>query len=130
MDSHAWTLVLLLLPAASCALSPGSTALWPEHAYARELVLSQTEPAPAKQAASDKELAKKTQNPVADLISVPFQNNTSFGIGPDDAVQNVTNIQPVIPTKLGDDDAAGYYYVENPAFGPDWLLRFQVQLLF
>ena len=27
------------------------------------------------------ELAKKTQNPVADLISVPFQNNTGIRLG-------------------------------------------------
>ena len=28
------------------------------------------------------ELAKKTQNPVADLISVPLQNNLNFGRAP------------------------------------------------
>ncbi|MHC5063751.1 MAG: hypothetical protein ACYTG5_07240, partial [Planctomycetota bacterium] len=28
------------------------------------------------------ELARKTQNPIADLISVPFQNNINFGVGP------------------------------------------------
>src|SRR5262245_46577731 len=33
-------------------------------------------------AQDDTELAKKTQNPVADLISVPFQNNINFGVGP------------------------------------------------
>ena len=32
---------------------------------------------------SDTELAKKTQNPVADLISVPFQNNFYFNTGPE-----------------------------------------------
>ena len=31
------------------------------------------------------DLAKKTQNPVADLISVPFQNNFNFSAGPNDA---------------------------------------------
>jgi hypothetical protein len=31
------------------------------------------------------ELAKETQNPIANLISVPFQNNFNFGIGPNDA---------------------------------------------
>jgi hypothetical protein len=49
------------------------------------------------------ELAKKTQNPVADLISVPFQNDLSFGLGPRDATQWVMNVQPVIPIKLTDD---------------------------
>ena len=49
---------------------------------------------------STTDLAKKTQNPVADLISIPFQNNTNFGIGPHDRVQNVLNVQPVIPFNL------------------------------
>jgi hypothetical protein len=47
------------------------------------------------------DLAKKSQNPVADLISLPFQNNTYFGIGPGDKTANVLNIQPVIPVSLG-----------------------------
>ncbi|MCX8021540.1 MAG: hypothetical protein N2745_02055 [Syntrophorhabdaceae bacterium] len=46
------------------------------------------------------ELAKKSQNPVADMISLPFQNNTNFRYGPDNDVQNVLNIQPVIPFNL------------------------------
>jgi hypothetical protein len=49
------------------------------------------------------ELAKAVQNPVASLISLPFQNNTNFGVGPDDKVQNVLNIQPVWPFALTDD---------------------------
>ena len=49
------------------------------------------------------ELAKKTQNPVSDLISLPFQNNTNFGMGPDDKTQNVLNIQPVWPFALNED---------------------------
>ncbi|NNE03724.1 MAG: neuromedin U [Eudoraea sp.] len=47
------------------------------------------------------ELAKKAQNPIANMISVPIQNNTNFGIGPFERSQNVTNVQPVIPTSLG-----------------------------
>lgn len=49
------------------------------------------------------DLAKKTQNPVSDLISLPLQNNINFGVGPGDDVQNVLNIQPVIPLKLSED---------------------------
>ena len=47
------------------------------------------------------DLAKASQNPVAAMISVPFQNNTLFGAGPDDDIANVLNIQPVIPVNLG-----------------------------
>jgi len=48
------------------------------------------------------DLAKAAQNPVAAMISLPFQNNTLFGVGPDDDVANVLNIQPVIPFTVGD----------------------------
>jgi hypothetical protein len=49
---------------------------------------------------SNTDLAKKTQNPVADLISIPLQNNMNFGIGPNNRMQNVLNVQPVIPISL------------------------------
>jgi len=48
------------------------------------------------------ELAKATQNPLASMISLPFQNNTNFGIGPGDDTQNILNIQPVWPFELND----------------------------
>jgi len=51
---------------------------------------------------SQGDLAKQAQNPIANLISLPFQNNTNFGLGPDDEVQNVLNIQPVIPVTLNE----------------------------
>jgi hypothetical protein len=47
------------------------------------------------------DLAKASQNPVAAMISLPFQNNTFFGVGPDDDTANVLNIQPVIPIGIG-----------------------------
>ena len=46
------------------------------------------------------DLREAAQNPIADLISVPFQNNTNFDIGHTDNTQNVLNIQPVYPTHL------------------------------
>jgi len=49
------------------------------------------------------DLAQKTQNPISDLISLPFQNNTNFGIGPHNRTQNVLNIQPVIPFSISED---------------------------
>jgi len=56
--------------------------------------------APSDGQANAAELAKKLQNPVADLISVPLQNNWDFGIGPADAMRYTVNIQPVIPVSL------------------------------
>src|SRR5438552_2028749 len=42
------------------------------------------------------------QNPVGDLISVPFQNNINFPIGQFSRVQDVLNIQPVVPIHLSE----------------------------
>ena len=54
------------------------------------------------QAAAAAALAKAAQNPVADLVSVPMQLNMNFGTGPEDDVQLVLNIQPVLPFSLND----------------------------
>jgi hypothetical protein len=51
-------------------------------------------------AQSADELAKQTQNPVANLISVPFQANWDAGIGAREAVGTTLNIQPVAPFSL------------------------------
>jgi hypothetical protein len=49
------------------------------------------------------ELAKKLSNPVADLISIPFQFNYNGGIGPqENGSQWYVNVQPVIPITLND----------------------------
>jgi hypothetical protein len=49
---------------------------------------------------SAEELAKLAQNPVGNLISVPFQNNTNLNTGPLKGTQNILNIQPVIPIEV------------------------------
>ena len=49
---------------------------------------------------ADSSLAQQLQNPVAALISVPFQNNFDFGIGPSKATRYLLNVQPVIPFSL------------------------------
>lgn len=53
-------------------------------------------------AATTEELAKAAQNPIASLISLPFQNNTNFNFGPQEKTQNILNIQPVLPFELTD----------------------------
>ena len=46
------------------------------------------------------ELAKKLSNPVASLISVPFQSNFDFGMGSGSGWRYTLNFQPVIPVAL------------------------------
>jgi hypothetical protein len=46
------------------------------------------------------ELADKLSNPVSNLISVPFQNNVDYGIGPYNGSKYTINFQPVIPIPL------------------------------
>jgi hypothetical protein len=58
----------------------------------------------AQEAPSAAELAKQLSNPVAALISLPFQFNYDSSIGPDDDGERITlNIQPVIPFEINAD---------------------------
>jgi hypothetical protein len=53
---------------------------------------------------SDEELVKELSNPVASLISVPFQNNFEYKLGPNnDGFKYTLNFQPVIPFSMNKD---------------------------
>ena len=53
-----------------------------------------------KTGASAQKVSDKLSNPVASLISVPFQNNIDYGIGTYHGSKYTLNFQPVIPSSL------------------------------
>lgn len=72
----------------------------PERAAA--VVLSAVLASAAAAHADDTDLAKQLNNPVAALISVPFQFNYDRGFG-SDGYRAYVNVQPVVPITLNDD---------------------------
>lgn len=81
------------------------------------------QPAATDDKAAAAELAKKLQNPVASLISVPIQNNWDFGYGPANAMRYTANVQPVIPFSISKDwnlitrTILPIIYAESPTVG-------------
>ena len=77
------------------------------------------------QGESSEELAKKLQNPVASLISLPVQSNWDFGVGRADAMRFTVNVQPVLPFSLGPDwnlitrTIVPFIHAESPGPGID-----------
>ena len=95
------------------------------------------------------DLAKAAQNPIANMISLPFQYNASFDWGPEEGTFSVLNIQPVWPFSNGKVNFINRTIVpvmQQPKLTPDgnskfglgdiihtigdWSLRLQLQMLF
>ena len=93
---------------------------------ARSLLVLSLAASPCTQAhaaPTAEELARMAQNPVGNLVSVPFQNDTNFGVGPERGTQNVLNIQPVIPVSIDRDwnviTRTILPVISMPSLGPD-----------
>ena len=57
--------------------------------------------APFAVADDQEDLAKESQNPIGNIISLPFENNFDFGVGPEDALVYKLNLKPVYPMTFG-----------------------------
>jgi hypothetical protein len=79
-----WSIALSVALLALCFLSAGAGAQSPD----------------AGTGSDETAIAKKLQNPIGDLYSVPFQNNLNFNYGPHGGTQDNLNIQPVIPIHI------------------------------
>ena len=55
----------------------------------------------AKSQEGEPDAAKEAQNPLGNVISLPFQNNNDFGVGSFSKTNHVVNIQPIIPFLVG-----------------------------
>jgi hypothetical protein len=51
---------------------------------------------------SESALAEKAQNPVENMITIPFTSNFNFNYGSDNQFQYILNMKPVIPFSLND----------------------------
>jgi hypothetical protein len=99
----------LLAAALACAFGAITTYAQTASRFDRPFTLAPAD-APSSDAggagdesASQEALAKAAQNPIANMISVPLQNNFNFGIGENNVMQYNLNIQPVIPISLSKD---------------------------
>ena len=124
MTARRTTLPALLSLAASSSLAPALAQPAPMAAPPIHVDVSQA-PAPAPGHAADDdatEIAKKLQNPIGDLISVPFNNNTNFNVGPNKGTQDILQLQPVVPIHVNEDwnviTRTVLPFVWSPSFQP------------
>jgi hypothetical protein len=86
--------------------SSTSARVWiPKFLFVLTVFVSGTLPTRAQDSegsSSSTELAKKTENPVADLISIPIENYSYFNVGTEHATYDAVSLKPVVPFHLNE----------------------------
>ena len=78
----------------------------------------------------EENLSQQAANPLANLISLPFQNNLNMNYGEFNLNTNILNIQPVVPLANGRIITRTIFpIVSIPDFGPEWQWKIQAQVL-
>ena len=101
-QAHQRSSVEAAIDLTSCELTLGETQQairLPQHAQAEPAKASDEMPASP---GGTEDLAKQSQNPIANLISLPIEFNTISRVGLSEARSlNIVSFKPVIPAKLG-----------------------------
>jgi len=58
------------------------------------------QPVESASGARESELARRSQNPVEDMVSIPVEENLDYGIGANDRAQSTLKIEPRIPAHV------------------------------
>jgi hypothetical protein len=47
------------------------------------------------------DIAEESMNPLSTVISIPFENNTLFDLGPSNSTANILTVKPIFPVSVG-----------------------------
>jgi len=87
--------------AAAAAILGGLCVAWSQPLAAQQLPAPEPgRAAESTSGASETELAKRSQNPIEDMVNVPVEENLDYQLGPNNRAQSTLKIEPRIPAHV------------------------------
>ena len=80
----------------------GHDLLWRNRIQVQTRQAHGAAPAEEDHSAEAADVAKQLSNPIANMVSIPFQFNWQVHIAPFDSTRSLLNVQPVVPITLND----------------------------